>query len=599
MSSLKYRKSIYAPLPQTTRGKPYFLGGDPKGKNFLYQCGNCVVIRDIEHPENADIYDEHARTVTASAYAPSGFYIASGDSAGVIRIWDTTQLEHPLKIELRVLGSAIYDIQWSPDSKRIVVGGDGREKYGHAFFADSGSSVGEISGHAKPINSVAFKQSRPYRVATGSEDFAVNWYEGPPFKYKGNRTEHSRFVNCVRFSPDGNFLCSVGSDKKAVIYEGKTGEKIRLLDAEHKGGIYCCSWSADNKSILTASGDRSCKIFDVETGKCTHTFQFAQTTENQQLGCLWQGDYLLSVNLAGHINYLDINDTSKPSRVLRGHNKFVTSVAYDKTNNHIYSGSYDSVITRWNFDDGITTPLTGTGHSNTIAEMTVNEGGDLVTASMDDSVRVTPTASLEYADKIGVDSPVSGCSSAKGINVAVSMNNVIVFDKNSVKSQVPVKYSPKSVAINPDATEVAVGGEDNHIHLYSLSGTTLTEKSTLEGHRDNVTSLSYSPDGKYLASGSKDRSVNYWDTSSGNLLSKGWCFHSSGINAVAWSPNSKRIASGSLDQNIYIWSIEDQMKRIFLKGAHRGGVNDVAWVDDSTIVSGGQDCSVRTFNVDA
>ena len=52
------------------------------------------------------------------------------------------------------------------------------------FLADSGSSVGEISGHIKAINSVDFKPTRPYRIVTGSEDFAVAFLEGPPFKYK-------------------------------------------------------------------------------------------------------------------------------------------------------------------------------------------------------------------------------------------------------------------------------------------------------------------------------------------------------------------------------------------------------------------------------
>jgi hypothetical protein len=49
---------------------------------------------------------------------------------------------------------------------------------------DSGSSVGEISGHSKPVSSCDFKQTRPYRVVTGGEDMLVNYFEGPPFKFK-------------------------------------------------------------------------------------------------------------------------------------------------------------------------------------------------------------------------------------------------------------------------------------------------------------------------------------------------------------------------------------------------------------------------------
>lgn len=48
---------------------------------------------------------------------------------------------------------------------------------------DTGSSVGDLSGHGKAIQSCDIRQVRPYRVATGSEDFTVNWFEGPPFKF--------------------------------------------------------------------------------------------------------------------------------------------------------------------------------------------------------------------------------------------------------------------------------------------------------------------------------------------------------------------------------------------------------------------------------
>ncbi len=51
------------------------------------------------------------------------------DAAGTVRIWDTTQKEHILKIELKVLGGPINDIAWSDDSKRVVVVGDGKERF--------------------------------------------------------------------------------------------------------------------------------------------------------------------------------------------------------------------------------------------------------------------------------------------------------------------------------------------------------------------------------------------------------------------------------------------------------------------------------------
>lgn len=68
----------FAALPRTARGTPLVLGGDPKGKTFLYTNGNSVIIRDIENPAVADVYTEHSCQVNVAKYSPSGFYIASG-----------------------------------------------------------------------------------------------------------------------------------------------------------------------------------------------------------------------------------------------------------------------------------------------------------------------------------------------------------------------------------------------------------------------------------------------------------------------------------------------------------------------------------------
>ncbi len=50
------------------------------------------------------------------------------DAGGKIRIWDALGSEHILKYEYQVLGGPIKDIAWTEDSKRIAVGGEGRDK---------------------------------------------------------------------------------------------------------------------------------------------------------------------------------------------------------------------------------------------------------------------------------------------------------------------------------------------------------------------------------------------------------------------------------------------------------------------------------------
>lgn len=66
-------------------------------------------------------------------------------------------------------------------------------RFGHVFMSETGTSVGEISGQSKPINSCDFRPSRPFRIVTGSEDNTVGVFEGPPFKFKMTKQVH--FIN--------------------------------------------------------------------------------------------------------------------------------------------------------------------------------------------------------------------------------------------------------------------------------------------------------------------------------------------------------------------------------------------------------------------
>ncbi len=519
-----------------------------------------------------------------------------------MRIWSPDHEEQILKMEVPCINGAIADVAWSPDGQRIVAVGEGTDKFGHAFIMDTGTSVGEIGGHNKRITSCDFKPTRPFRVVTGGEDNLVNIHEGPPFKFAGSNKEHTRFVNCVRFAPNGERYVSVGSDSKGLFFDGKTGAKVSELSAAgaHTGSIFSCSWSPDGARLLTASGDKTCKLWDASTMQLISTFNFAErpAVEHMQVGCVWAGSHLLSIGLSGDIFYLDLNNPDRPLRTLVGHQTAVHALAYDPASDIIFSGGSNGQIRVNQVGKGSLPGFGPGGHTNQVTGLAV-DAGHLISSARDDSVRTTALGASEFAaDKCALSTPPAGVAAAHGRAVTARNGAINVLRGGHSVSELAIKYAPLCVAISPDGTEVAVGGEDMVVHLYSVeAGDALKPSKELSGkHRQHVTALAYSPDGTMLASADAGREIFVWDRS-GNLKIEGWVFHTSRVSCLAWAPNSARLASGSLDASVYIWSVAAPAKRVYIKGAHPNGVNSIQWTNDTTIATCGQDALIRTWDI--
>jgi WD repeat-containing protein 1 (actin-interacting protein 1) len=90
------------------------------------------------------------------------------DDTGKVRVWSWDNPEHQLKVEVPVFSGKIIDLDWDPESKRIVAVGDGKTLSAKCFMWDTGNSVGEMIGHSKRISTVSYKGSRPFRIMTVS-----------------------------------------------------------------------------------------------------------------------------------------------------------------------------------------------------------------------------------------------------------------------------------------------------------------------------------------------------------------------------------------------------------------------------------------------
>jgi hypothetical protein len=129
-----------------------------------------------------------------------------------------------------------------------------------------------------------------------------------------------------------------------------------------------------------------------------------------------------------------------------------------------------------------------------------------------------------------------------------------------------------------------------------VGATEVNEKNRLEGHQSAVYSVSYAPDGKTLASASRDRTVKLWDVGTGKVL-RTLEGHQSEINSVSYAPDGKTLASASGDGTVKLWDVGTIKVLLTLK-VNELGVNSVSYAPDGkTLASASGDGTIKLWDV--
>ncbi|EPQ52202.1 WD40 repeat-like protein [Gloeophyllum trabeum ATCC 11539] len=589
---------LYPCNPTTARGVSTKLSAS-KGK-IIYTNGKTVIIRDLNDPAIATAYAGHTQNATVARLSPSGYYCASGDVSGTVRVWDIVGEENSLKGEYKVISGRINDLDWDGESKRIIAVGDGREKFGHAFMMDTGSSTGEIIGHSKVVNAVAIRQQRPYRAVTASDDTQIIFHQGPPYKFDKTIKTHTKFVQDVKYSPSGEHFVSVGSDAKIFLYDGKTGDMLgELDDSGHKGSIMACSWSLDNKSVVTSSMDCTVKLWDVESRKSTASWTVGTGVNHQQVGNVWAvPDSLVSLSMTGDLNVFDPRVGDKPARIIRGATKAITS-ALSTSSDTFLTGTAEGRLVQFSVANGEASYIAGDGHTNLVTGLSSTPDGKVVSVGFDDKLREIEQNSFTPAALSLSSQPKAVAAAADGTVFVAEVNSVEAIRSNQKVSEISTKFVPSTVAAHN--TLVAVGGEDQKVHLHEWDGKTLKELTTLDGNKGTVSAIAFSPDGAFLAAGDSSGKVILFKVDERKVVTSRWSFHSARINSLSWTADSQHCASGSLDTHVYVWSVQKPLRNIAIKNAGPGGVNTVVWLESDghvgKLVSAGADACARLWEV--
>ncbi|MEG4863167.1 MULTISPECIES: serine/threonine-protein kinase [unclassified Microcoleus] len=156
------------------------------------------------------------------------------------------------------------------------------------------------------------------------------------------------------------------------------------------------------------------------------------------------------------------------------------------------------------------------------------------------------------------------------------------------------KKSVKSLAVSPDGSIFASGGDDKNLILWDLK--TGRRIRTIAAHQAAVNAIAFSSDSKTLATGSDDKTVRLWNTKTGSRL-RTLAGHAGGVNAIALSRDGTTLASGSQDKTVRLWNLGTGEVRRIITG-HGGPVNAVAFSPNGQIVAtASTDNTIRLSNV--
>ncbi|MBN3284519.1 NLE1 protein, partial [Polyodon spathula] len=125
--------------------------------------------------------------------------------------------------------------------------------------------------------------------------------------------------------------------------------------------------------------------------------------------------------------------------------------------------------------------------------------------------------------------------------------------------------------------------------------------SSLEGHSEAVISVAFSPTGKYLASGSGDTTVRFWDlnTETPHFTATG---HKHWVLSIAWSPDGKKLASGCKNSQIFIWDPNTGQQIGKVLAGHTKWITYLCWEplhlnpECRYLASASKDCAIRIWD---
>ena len=156
-----------------------------------------------------------------------------------------------------------------------------------------------------------------------------------------------------------------------------------------------------------------------------------------------------------------------------------------------------------------------------------------------------------------------------------------------------------AVTVSPDGKMLASGSKDDNVILWDLENYQPIG-DPLRGHSGSVASVDFSPDGSILASGSVDKTIILWDIQTHQPIGSPFAGHEGTVTSIAFHPSGEILGSGSIDNKVMLWDVESQEPIGSLLDGHNEAITDIAFSPDGTLLaSGSADNTIILWDVES
>jgi WD40 repeat protein len=515
------------------RSRVYGVAFSPDGSRLASASADRTVkIWDVASGAELSTLAGSGTNVFTVTFGPDGRHLASGTWDGKVQYWDVPtgrpgRVVKPL-LTLRGPGD-VRSVAISPDGQLLAAAG--YDCTAKVYDLSTGQELCTFQGHTGPLFSIAFTPDGA-RVATASFDGSIKIWDAGSARELMTMRGHLGPVNSVAFSPDGRRLVSGSKDRTVKVWDVTKPQGARNIRIESPGSILKVALSADGRKLAAVGGARKggrqpglaryAYAWDLNSGETIRVFG-NHPSGIVDIAFSPNGQSVATAAEDGSVKIWK-QATAAELRQLQGHSGPVNRILYSPDGVYLASAGADKIVQIWDSVAGRSLAKME-GHTGAVTCLDFSpDSRTVATGSEDRSLRFWDAATgQEYAS-----------------------------------ARITLTGTPSSVVYSPDARYVAATDGGETIQLWELSSeqqpiATVTARHVLHGHTFVVTGLSFSPDGKRLASSGMDFKVKVWNPASGDevLTLQKDAHHAT---SVAFSPDGRRLVSSG--GGIHVWEIE-------------------------------------------